>query len=140
MEFSKTNTSNVYYVVVKPYFTLTNGKKLYGKASSKFYAVPQPKITSVDSDVKQYSFHLKWKKVKGATRYTIYASKQQDSGYKKVATVKTNSYVFKKFNGSTINTLNNPYYLKVVTNAKIKKKKVKSENYYPSKISMYYKY
>lgn len=129
--FTKTNTRNVYYVVVKAYIYINNNtKKLYGAVSNKFYAVPQPKVTSKNSDVKEHSINLKWKKVKGATSYTIYVSTQRSSGYKKAATVKTNSYKLTKHKGKTINTGKSTYYIKIVTNAKFKSKKVKSRDDY----------
>ncbi len=138
--FIKSNTKNIYYVVVRGY-TLVNGgaKKIYGQASNKFYAVPQPDITSKSSDVTKTSINLKWKKVKGATSYTVYMSNKQSSGFKKVATVKKNSLKITKFKGKTLNTLNG-YYIKVITNAKFKKKKVKSKGAYVVKAYSYYTY
>lgn len=138
--FTKTNTKNIYYVVVRGY-TLVNGgaKKIYGQASNKFYAVPQPDITSSRNDVTKTSVNMKWKKVKGATSYTVYMSNKQNSGFKKIATVKKNSLKITKFRGKTLNTLNG-YYIKVITNAKFKKKKVKSKGNYMVKAYSYYTY
>lgn len=138
--FTKTNTKNIYSVAVRGY-TLVNGgaKKIYGQASNKFYAVPQPDITSGNNDVTKTSVNLKWKKVKGAASYTVYMSNKQNSGFKKLATVKKNSLKITKFRGKTLNTLNG-YYIKVVTNAKFKKKKVKSRGDYVVKAYSYYTY
>lgn len=138
--FTKTNTRNTYYVVVTGYIYINNGaNKLYGAASGKFYAVPQPKVTSKNSDVKEHSVNLKWKKVTGATSYSVYVSTKKNSGYKKVATVKTNSYKLTKYKGKTINTGKSTYYIKIVTNAKFKSKKVKSrDDYVISAYTTYY--
>lgn len=129
--FYRTNTQNVYSVKVKGYTWINNGaEKLYGPESDVLYAVPQPRITSTDSDLKINSINLKWKKVKGATKYDVYISTKQKSGYKKVATVKGSKKSCKitKYKGKTINLLNRYYYVKVVTYAKFGKKTVKSQN------------
>lgn len=53
---------------------------------------------------------ISWNKVKGVKEYTIYRSTSKDSGYKKVATVKTNTYTDKKVSkGKT-------YYYKICIN------------------------
>jgi hypothetical protein len=130
-EFSKTNTQNIYSVVVKSYVVINGNQKKYGPTSAKFYAVPQPKITSTNSDVKIGSVKLKWKKVKGAKNYTIYVSKKSSGGFKKVATVKASkaaSYTVKKCGKASLNTLNTKYYFKIVTTAKYGKKSKKSQS------------
>ena len=124
--FSKANTQNIYQIKVTPYVVINGNQKVYGPTSNTFYAVPQPKITSKNSDVHKNSVKLKWKKVKGATKYTIYMSKSRNSGYKKIATVNGSktSYVVSK-----LNTIDNTYYFKIVTTAKFgKKKKVSQKN------------
>jgi hypothetical protein len=138
VEFSKTNTKNVYTVVVKAYVVINGSEKKYGPASAKFYAVPQPQFTSTNSDVHVNSVKLKWKKVKGATSYTIYGSKKVSSGYKKIATVKGTSYTVTKVNKKSINTLKSYYYFKVITNAKFGKKTKKSKNEYYISAHSYY--
>ncbi len=140
-KFSKSNTQNIYKVVITPYITIKGGTEKVNGEKATFYAVPQPKITSKDSDININSFNLKWKKVNGATGYEIYVSTKEKTGYKKVATVKKNNnkYVLKKYKGKTINTLKNKYHIKVVTVAKFGKKKVKSKNYSYTRIWSYYK-
>lgn len=131
--FSKTNTQNIYYVVVKGYILINNNtKKVYGAASNKFYAVPQPKLDKKVSlyHVDENYINVKWAKVKGATSYMIYVSTKQNSGYKKVATVKSNSYKITKFKGKTLNIRKTDYYFKIVTVGKFGKKTVKSKSYY----------
>ncbi len=140
--FSKTNTQNIYSVKVKPYVYINGNQKLYGDMSNTLYAVPQPKITSKNKDVNWHSVKLKWKKVKGASKYVIYVSSKKNSGYKKVATVKSskNSYLVTKFKGKTIDTTSKKY-LKIVTYAKFGKKTVKSQNkaYISAKTTVYYR-
>ncbi|MCM1181206.1 MAG: hypothetical protein NC347_13170 [Clostridium sp.] len=140
--FSKTNTQNIYSVKVKPYVYINGKEKLYGDMSGTFYAVPQPKITSKNSDVKLNSVKLKWKKVKGATKYVIYCSTKPTSGYKKVATVKSskNSYTVRKFKGKTLNTKSKKYF-RIVTYGKFGKKTVKSQSkaYLSAKTTVYYR-
>ena len=129
--FSKTNIQNIYSVKVRAYETINGGtEKLYGQVSKTFYAVPQPYITSKDSDIKQKSINVKWKKVTGATKYVVYVSNKKNSGYKKAATVKASkkSYKITKYNGKTLNLLNKYHYVKVVTYAKFGKKTVKSQS------------
>ena len=128
-EFSKTNTQNIYTVKIRPYVYINQTEKLYGEFSKTLYAVPQPAITSTDDDVKLNSVNLKWKKVKGATKYDIYVSSSQNGGYKKVASVKgsAKSYKITKFNGKTINTKSTKY-IKIVTTAKFGKKVKKSQS------------
>lgn len=127
--FYKTNTQNIYTVKVRPYVYINGSQKLYGDFSNVLYAVPQPKITSKNKDVKLNSVNLKWKKVNGASKYVIYVSSKKNSGYKKVATVKSSkkSYKITKFKGKKLNTKSTKY-IKIVTYAKFGKKTVKSQS------------
>lgn len=137
-KFTKANRKNIYYVQVRSYITLANGYKKYGAFSDKFYAVPQPVMTSSNSDVHKNSVSLKWKKVTGASSYTIYASTSASKTGSKVATVKKNSYNFKKLKGKTINTTKKTYYITVVTNTKVGKKTKKSEKLFYTRVYSYY--
>ena len=138
-EFSKTNTQNIYTVKIRPYVYVNQTEKLYGEFSKTLYAVPQPAITSTDNDVRLNSVNLKWKKVKGATKYDIYVSSSQSGGFKKVASVKasTKSYKITKFNGKTINTKSTKY-IKIVTTAKFGKKVKKSQSNAQLSATTYY--
>lgn len=131
-KFKKTNTQNVYQVVIKPYIYIQNGaKKVYGADSKKFYAVPQPRSTTKNSDVGTNGINLKWKKVNGATKYDILVSLQPSKGYKKAGTVKGSKtgYSVIKYKNKPIDTTKRYYYAKVITYAKFGKKTVKSEGY-----------
>lgn len=130
-QFSKTNTQNIYSIEIKPYILVANGtQKLYGASSDIFYAVPQPKVTIKKSELKSNSVVVRWKKVKGAKKYTIYMSQKKNSGYKKIATVggSKTSYKITKFKGKTLNVHNKTHYIKIVTQAKFGKKTVKSSS------------
>jgi hypothetical protein len=64
------------------------------------------------------------------TSYTIYISKSEKSGYKKVETVssKKTSYTVSKYNKKALKK-GTTYYIKIVPNAKIGKKTRSSEVY-----------
>ena len=72
---------------------------------------------------------VKWKKIKGATSYTIYASTKQNSGFKKIKTIsakKKSSYTFKKIGKKKLKKKKR-YYVRVAYNTKVGKKTVKSK-------------
>ena len=125
--FNKANNSNIYYFMVR-YYTTIDGKTVFSKWSNKKYFVPQPKFTSKSSDVKQHSIKAKWKKVTGASKYIIYAKKANSKKWIKVTTLdkKKSSYTIKTIKGKTITVDSSGYDVKIVTEAKIGKKKVKS--------------
>lgn len=58
-------------------------------------------------DNNRTSLTLSWKKVSGADSYTVYMSKEKDSGYKKVKTTKKNKLTVKNLKAGTT------YYFKV---------------------------
>ncbi len=81
-------------------YTKVSGKKYYGPWTSKKAIVPLARVRSFDQKGKT-SATVKWKKVKNATKYTIYVCKNLDVKYpkwKKVASVskKKTSYTIKK--------------------------------------------
>lgn len=80
---------------VRGYIKLDNGKKIYGDSVTKV-VIPQAKITKVRSSGKNYK--VTWKKVSGASSYTIYRTSNKGKSYKKVKTVSKNttSYSVKK--------------------------------------------
>lgn len=125
------------YVVFKTYIEI-NGVKYYGKQPVTINLVPQPKITK--TTVRQNKAVIKWKKVKGAKKYIVYAAKNFSTNkFKKIATVSAskNSYTFKKWNKKTINTRKDAYYIKVVAVGKLGKKNVKSTDSSHTRIHTY---
>ena len=66
-------------------------------------------------------------KVSNASSFTVYASTKENSGFKKVKTVgaKKRSLTIKKVAGKKLKK-NKYYYFKIVPNAKVGKKTVKS--------------
>lgn len=107
---SKLYDNQVYRLYVRG-FVNVNGKRQYGPWSYK-YVVPQPKINL--SLAGSNKIKLTWKKIAGATKYQIYASTSQNSGYKRIATVGagTNTYTVSKVAGSSLVNYKN-YYFKV---------------------------
>lgn len=95
---SKLKNKGMIYTI-KPYITLDNGVKVYGETTTKV-AVPQAKITKIKSSGSSY--RVTWKKVTGATGYTIYRVTSDDEGNwtktKKIKKVSKNttSYTVKK--------------------------------------------
>ncbi|MCM1236595.1 MAG: fibronectin type III domain-containing protein [Ruminococcus flavefaciens] len=130
VNFTKATRKQVYYVQVRSYVTL-DGSTKYGDWSSKLYCVPDAIVTTTNDDVHQYSVKMKWKKVAGASSYSIYVSTNSKKRGKKVATVKGNktSYTVKKVGKSKVNTLNKTYYITMVTNARFGKSTKKSIGY-----------
>lgn len=129
--FSKANSKNVYFVKVRCYYKYGNATT-WSKYSANFNAVPQAKITSNKKCIKRHSIKLKWKKVSGATKYTVYVRKGGKKKWTKVKTLskKAGSYTFKRFKkkGITVNAAG--WDLKVRTTGKVNGKKVNSTSYY----------
>lgn len=111
----------VYYVRARAYVYASNGNKIYSRWSSKKYFVPQPKISKKSSKLKQNRIILKWTKVSGANKYTIYIRKRGGKKWSKVKTVSGNksSYTITNYKGKRINVRNNSYEVTVKASAKI---------------------
>lgn len=99
------------------------------------YSISAPEIngTKVEKSIKLHSFKAAWKKVDGATKYIVYASTKQKSGYKKVATTKKTSCTVSKIGNKIINTKNHVYFYVVavssVNGKTIKSNKIANEVY-----------
>ena len=143
--FSGISRSSSYYFRVRGYNTFTGGdkkgQKYYGawsKVTKKAIYAPQPTITQPaggsGAGINKKSVSVKWKKVKGAVSYTVYAGKSSTS-LKKIKTVKKCKYTVKN-----INTLNQTYYFAVRANVKIKGKKVSSQKNTQVSATSYYRY
>lgn len=74
---------------VRAYNYDSNYDKAYGEWSDKFVVIPTAKITKITNH-KNGSVTLKWKKVSGASNYTVY-KKVGTGKWKKVKTVKGTS-------------------------------------------------
>lgn len=96
---SKLKNKGMIYTI-RPYIQLDNGTKVYGDAITKV-AVPQAKVTKIKS-YSSSSYRVTWKKVTGATGYTIYRVTSDDDGNwkstKKIKKVSKNttSYTIKR--------------------------------------------
>lgn len=121
--FKKAKRTEVYYVKARTYITVAGGVKKYGDWSAKYYAVPQPIVTSSKKDMSTHAIKFKWKKVNGATSYTVYRSTNSSSRGKKVKTLKGNKT---SCTVKGVNLNKNTYYLTVVANCKVGKKTYKS--------------
>lgn len=123
------NSDNVYFssnklakqqflkIRIRAYVVLSNGAN-YGEWSGWKYTSKQPdvKINNIKGGQK-----LSWKKVQGADSYTIWISKNKDSGYKKVKSITGNSITVKKC-GKAAFKKGSSYYYRVVAYKKIGKK------------------
>lgn len=129
-------TTDTVYVQVKPY-TLINGSKKYGDASSKILSVgaPTAKATKSGSGVK-----ISWNKVTGAKKYEIYMS-TSNKNYKKIKTVSANKkdVVITKFKGKKLKKYQTYYYY-VKAVGKYGKKTAKSDIFYTNSFWFYTKY
>lgn len=122
------NKAVFYKVRVRGYVQLSSGKKVCGKWSKyTIFCMDQTQRNATAESVASYTrkARLKWKKVKGATSYTIYMSAGQSSGYKVITTTKNLSIVLSSFKGSGFVKHKN-YYWYVVANRKVGKKTYKS--------------
>lgn len=125
---SKISNSMVYSAKVRAYTTI-NGKRYTGEWSDAAYFFTQPRITK--ASVSGNKMTVKWKKVSGATGYTVYVSTKPKSGYKKVKSVgkNTSSVTVTKLKGKKISS-KKKYYVYVATTKKVGKKKYNSGKLY----------
>lgn len=125
--FTKAPKNSNFSVKIRPYIKASNGKKLYGKWSSKFYFLSQADLSNTTYTIGYGHLTLRWKAVSGVSKYTIYAGTTK-SNMKVVGTVggKSTSYTFSKINGSTISPYGY-YYVKVVPQKKLGGKTVKGD-------------
>lgn len=106
-----------------------NGK--YSEWSDPYYFVTQPTmLKKKKGDVKNSSIKVRWKKLKGDYTYIIYARKRQVNkvGYKwyKVGSTKKSTFTFSKINKKKINCKKYKYHVRVVAQAKLGGKTIKS--------------
>lgn len=110
MSFSAKVPSNQVYKLMVRGYSQPGGKKFYGPWYKKTI-VPEPKMNKAKL-VKGTKVKLSWRKVKGATKYVVYASTSRNKGYKKVATVKKNknSVVISKVKGKKLKKYKSYYF------------------------------
>ena len=113
----KVKNNMVYNIVVRAY-TDINGQRFYGDWSDKAYCFTQPMVNKVSYGSKGMT--IKWDKIKGCNKYTVYASTKEKKGYKKVKTIKAskNSLTISKIKGKKVSK-NKTYYIYIVGEKKI---------------------
>ena len=109
-------------IKVRAYTFNDIGERLYGPYSAEKIIVPRATIKSKKLTAKtSNNVIIKWNKIKGAKSYSVYVSKNKESGYKKKGTVTGNSFILKN------NSRYQYYYVYVVANkVKCGKKKLNS--------------
>lgn len=117
LSLSQIKNEQIYVIQVRAKQTY-NGQTLYTDWA-KINCFVQPTVTS--AKVKNGSLTIKWKKIAGATGYTVYACTKDGkvTNYKRVAKVskKKNSVTIKKIGKSKIKA-NKTYYIYVTTKYK----------------------
>lgn len=117
----KIKQNQFYKIKVRAYIQLNNGKKFYGDWATSYITNQQiVNFRKAGTAVK-----ASWKKVSGATNYTIYMSDKSKSGYKKVATTKSTAYTLKKYGKKNMKK-GKTYYVYVIANKKVGGKTYKS--------------
>ena len=113
---AKIKARQFYKIRVRAYIMKSNGELKYGGWSDEIY-FSRCNYKDVKAKLVKGKVKVSWKKVSGATGYTVYLSTKSNSGYKKVGTTKKTSLVIKK----KLKDYKN-YYVRVVPNKKVKKK------------------
>lgn len=127
-QVQKISNNMVYSAKVRAYTTI-NGKQYVGAWSDPAYFFTQPRVTK--ASVSGNKLTVKWKKVSGATGYTVYVSTKPKKGYKKVKTVgkNTSSVTISKLKGKKFSP-KKKYYVYVATNKKVGKRRYDSGKLY----------
>ncbi len=111
--------NKAFKVRVRGFVKVENDIKGYGEWSAYKVIVPYAQITSTKlTSKKGTDVKITWKKISGAKTYTIYRGTSLKGKFKKIGTVKNNSYVIKK------NKKYRTYYVYVLANkVKVGKKR-----------------
>lgn len=127
---SKAPKNSFCSVKVRPFIKNAKGKKIYSDWSKKTYFISQANMSNKKYTIGYGSLTLRWEKVSGASKYTIYAG-TSSSNMKKVATVSSSktSYTLSKISGSTVSRYGT-YYVKVVPQKKVSGKTIKGDHGY----------
>nr|MCR5785108.1 hypothetical protein [Eubacterium sp.] len=121
----------IYYIQARTYAYDSSYNKVYSGWSDKKYFISRPdvKTSATKKTLSTHSVTLKWYKVTGATKYIVYCSTKQSSGYKKVGTTTKTSLKVTKFKNKTISFTSKKYF-KIIAVTKVGGKTVKSTPYY----------
>lgn len=121
---NKIQASSFYQVKIRSYINISSGKK-YSEWVT-YHTANQQEVKLKRSGT---SMKLSWKKVTGATNYTIYGKKGKSSGqrkdYKKLGTVKSTKYTATKIGKAKLKK-GTTYRFFVVANKKVKGKTYQS--------------
>ena len=100
-------------------------KKIYSPWSDCRYIGIPKKVTL---DTKSSALKFSWSKVAGASKYEVYMSTSENSGYQKIKTAKAGSRAVSitKFKGKKIKK-GKKYYIRIFSYAKVDGKSVKTE-------------
>ena len=112
-------------------YVIINGRTFYGPWSNvRHIGAVSPSKMSCKYYRSSKKIIMKWKKVSGASKYTVYISKKDNKHYKKTATLsnKKTSYTFRKFGKAKLKK-HTKYYVKLVVSGKYNRKTVSSELY-----------
>ena len=111
-----------YYSTVKKYAT---------KWSDDCYLFTQPMVQK--AKVVGGKLQITWNKVQSMTKYNVYVSTKEKSGYKKVASVKKNSATIAKL-GKKKFSASKTYYVYIVGNMKVGKTTYNSGRHYTNTV------
>lgn len=119
---------NFYKYHVRSYVNCGSTKAY--SAWSDFKSIAVPKKVSAKWKTKSRSLKVNWSKISNASGYTVYVSTKENSGFKKVKTLKakTRSVTIKKCGKKRLKK-NVTYYVRIVPKAKIGKKVSAANSY-----------
>lgn len=119
--FYSLSRKNIYYVRARAFTYDSTGAKVYSKWGKKKFFVPQPDIKKSAVKLKKNSITLKWAKVTGAGKYTIYMRKRGGGKWSKVKTVKgkKSSCKITRYKGKGLNLNKKNFDIKIKASAKI---------------------
>lgn len=112
LDSTKIKLGKFYRAHIRSYVKLSDGTPKYSAWSSDIVFGSSPK--SVVAKKSGRNVKISWSKVNGATGYVVYVSTSSNKGYKKVATLKSNTrkYTLKKFNKKALK-YGSDYYVRV---------------------------
>lgn len=118
------DSKTFYKVRIRSFVTMGNDVKKYSAWSGYNYVQLQqlPKLSQSGSKIK-----VKWSKVSGATKYTVYVAKSYSGTFKKCGTTTKTSFTIDKCGTAKLKK-GNYYYVKVVAEKKVGSKTYKGTN------------